>query len=329
MSYSTDAGVPLRSAMKHHSTSRSNTPPGSTASPLAYTIPLPSSTSISSPTPGSIYSPTASPSPLVPSISASPTNTLHAPTPVGGYRPKVSFDTFENPAASLFSFTLRVHSDGYARTKDTRTFLCAASVDESGRNALEWTIENLLQDGDELIVFRGFDTDVLEKDHDIIRSEAREYIRRIQEKCIDADPDRRVSITLEFIAGKVTQTIDRLIALYRPDSLIVGTRGPRGMIQAMSSKFGATAVGGVSKYCLSHSPVPVIIVRPEGKVRKTMEKRRANPKRGTHFDEYALYSWRVHFWLIIAYSGSLRLRSSQSRIMPVLMTPSVSPTIPR
>ena len=185
----------------------------------------------------------------------------------------------------MFSFTLQAHSDGYSRTKDTRTYLCAASVDDSGRNALEWTIENLLQDGDELVVFRGFDADVLEKDHDIIRAEAREYIRRIQERCYDADPDRRVAITLEFIAGKVTQTIDRLIALYRPDSLVVGTRGPRGMIQAMSSKFGATAVGGVSKYCLSHSPVPVIVVRPEGKVRKTMEKRRANPKRGTHFDE--------------------------------------------
>ncbi|VDB96710.1 unnamed protein product [Peniophora sp. CBMAI 1063] len=310
-STSTDA-VPLRSAMKHHSSSRSSTPPTSSTSPLVYSSTLPSSTSISSPTPGSLFSPIASPPSFPASISTSPTNTLHAPTPVGGYRPKVSFDTFENPAASMFSFTLQVHSDGYTRTKDTRTYLCAASVDDSGKNALEWTIENLLQDGDELVVFRGFDADVLEKDHDIIRAEAREYIRRIQEKCYDADPDRRVSITLEFIAGKVTQTIDRLIALYRPDSLIVGTRGPRGMIQAMSSKFGATAVGGVSKYCLSHSPVPVIVVRPESKVRKTMEKRRANPKRGTHFDD-----------------GSLRLRQAQSRVSAVPMSPSVSPSTTR
>ncbi|KAI0031805.1 hypothetical protein K488DRAFT_86484 [Vararia minispora EC-137] len=224
-----------------------------------------------------------------------------------GYKPKVSFDTFENPAASMFSFTLQVHTEGFCRTKDTRTYLCAASADPSGRQALAWAIENLVQDSDELIVFRGFDADVLERDHDIIRSEARDFMQHIQERLVSVDPDRKVSITIEFIAGKITQTIDRLIALYRPDSLVVGTRGPRGMMQTVSARFGATAVGGVSKYCLSHSPVPVIVVRPEAKVRKALDKRRADPKRGTHFDD-----------------GSLR--RSQSRVTPVPITPSISPT---
>ena len=40
------------------------------------------------------------------------------------------------------------------------------------------------------------------------------------------------------------------------------------------------------RYCLSHSPVPVIVVRPESKVRKVLAKRKADPKRGKHFDEY-------------------------------------------
>jgi len=39
------------------------------------------------------------------------------------------------------------------------------------------------------------------------------------------------------------------------------------------------------RYCLSHSPVPIIVVRPESKVRKVLAKRRADPKRGKHFDE--------------------------------------------
>ncbi len=34
-----------------------------------------------------------------------------------------------------------------------------------------------------------------------------------------------------------------------------------------------------------NSPVPVVVVRPESKVRKTLDKRRADPKRGIHFDE--------------------------------------------
>ena len=40
-----------------------------------------------------------------------------------------------------------------------------------------------------------------------------------------------------------------------------------------------------ARYCLSHSPVPVIVVRPGRKLKKAVEKRRADPKRGTHFEE--------------------------------------------
>jgi hypothetical protein len=61
----------------------------------------------------------------------------------------------------MFSYTLHVHSDGYARTRSTRVFLCASSPDESGSEALEWALECLVQDGDELIVFRGIDQEEL------------------------------------------------------------------------------------------------------------------------------------------------------------------------
>lgn len=47
-------------------------------------------------------------------------------------------------------------SDGYKKTRNTRVYLCAASADESGKEALEWSISNLVEDGDELVVVRGF-----------------------------------------------------------------------------------------------------------------------------------------------------------------------------
>ena len=72
-------------------------------------------------------------------------------------------------------------------------------------------------------------------------------MRIIQEKCVEYDPERKLSIIVEYIAGKVTQTIDRLIALYRPDSLVVGTRGKRGI---MGVGFGGM-IGSISKYVLS------------------------------------------------------------------------------
>lgn len=115
----------------------------------------------------------------------------------------------------------------------------------------------------------------------------------------------KISIILEFIAGRVTTTLDRLIALYRPDSVVVGMRGQRrGVLGFGGGRSGGVfsgksdllfsvvvftrisvlaGVGSVSKYALSHSPVPIIVVRPERKVRKVREKRLKDPKRGTHF----------------------------------------------
>ncbi|KAF8626091.1 hypothetical protein AX15_005086 [Amanita polypyramis BW_CC] len=205
-------------------------------------------------------------------------NTSSVP-PTPRYTPKVSFDTFENTAASMFSFTLQVKSDGYKRSRHTRVFLCASSPEESGREALDWSLESLVQDGDELIIFRGVDEDALVKPHDVLRGEARELMKYVQEKSVEYDPQRKLSLILEYIAGKITDSLDRLIALYRPDSVVVGTRGRRW--QAMGIGIG---IGSISRYCLSHSPVPVIVVRPERKTRKAMEKRKADPKRGQHFE---------------------------------------------
>lgn len=41
-----------------------------------------------------------------------PHSGLHTPIALPSFSPKVSFDTFENPAASMFSFTLSVKSEG-------------------------------------------------------------------------------------------------------------------------------------------------------------------------------------------------------------------------
>jgi hypothetical protein len=62
-----------------------------------------------------------------------------------------------------------------------------------------------------------------------------------------ADQSLKLSIIIEFIAGSVTSSIDRLIALYRPDSLVVGTRGQRSIMQAWGAALGGSGVGSVSK----------------------------------------------------------------------------------
>lgn len=60
--------------------------------------------------------------------------------------------------------------------------------------------------------------------------------------------------------------------------LIVGTRGRSlGGLQGLLP-------GSVSKYCLQHSPVPVIVVRPSSKRDKKKAKRRADPGRRVYQD---------------------------------------------
>lgn len=50
---------------------------------------------------------------------------------------------------------------GYEKTRASRVFLCASSRDESGLEALDWAVESLVQDGDELIVVRGIEIEEL------------------------------------------------------------------------------------------------------------------------------------------------------------------------
>jgi hypothetical protein len=51
-------------------------------------------------------------------------------------------------------------------------------------------------------------------------------------------------LILEYIPGKIADSIDRLIALYRPDSLVVGTRGRKGLLVTFAG------IGSISKYVL-------------------------------------------------------------------------------
>jgi len=170
----------------------------------------------------------------------------------------------------MFSFTLQVKAEGYKRSRNTRVYLCASSPDESGSEALEWCLESLVQDGDELIIFRGVDEDVFgknthtvsgsrivlrfyfaEKNHNVVREEAREFMRTIQGRSVEVDSQRKLSLILEYIPGKITDSIDRLIALYRPDSVVVGTRGRR-FAASLVQGFGVglvhvSSIGSISK----------------------------------------------------------------------------------
>lgn len=192
------------------------------------------------------------------------------------YERKVGFDTLDNDTALKtgggtgleYSFTLQAESLGYTRTRTTRTFLVATDLNEYSVGALDWLLENLVEDGDQVVVLRVIESTTpspSQQDFEGTREEAQNFMDGVMNKI---QHKRTLSIVIEFIIGKVEETIHRMINLYRPDSLIVGTRG-------REDNWKTAFIGSVSRYCLASSPVPVVVVRPEDKVLQAKAKRRS------------------------------------------------------
>ena len=126
-----------------------------------------------------------------------------ASTPHGaGWDRRVGFDTMPDAMeteSQSFSFTLQVKSKGYLRTKNTRTFMCAVDSNTYSERALEWLMESLVEDGDEVVALR-----VLEGEADTIdQGEAREDARELMTQIVELneeDPDRKVSLCFLMVA---------------------------------------------------------------------------------------------------------------------------------
>ncbi|KAF1978563.1 adenine nucleotide alpha hydrolases-like protein [Bimuria novae-zelandiae CBS 107.79] len=198
------------------------------------------------------------------------------------FQPRVSFDTFDKPADFIEenSFTLIAKHKDYEYTKRSRTFLCGCDDNDYSEYALQWLIDELVDDGDEVVCLR-----VVEKDDTIAsdrsvekgryRAEAEALMKTVQAKNHE---NKAINLILEFAMGKVNTVIDDMINLYEPAILVVGTRG-RSL-----GGFQGLLPGSVSKYCLQHSPVPVIVVRPSSKRDKARNKRALDPTRQAYKD---------------------------------------------
>lgn len=141
--------------------------------------------------------------------------------------------------------------------------------------ALQWMLEELVDDGDEIVCLRVVDAKAV-TDRNVERRDyqkaAKDLMERIQAR---NDDNRAISIILEFAVGKVHATFQKMIQLYEPAMLIVGTRGRSlGGFQGL-----VTNRNSFSKWCLQYSPIPVVVVRPTEKRLKKKKKRDADPTR--------------------------------------------------
>ncbi|RHZ48512.1 universal stress protein [Aspergillus thermomutatus] len=202
-----------------------------------------------------------------------------SPPPPQTYERGVSFDTFDNPDAADFSLTLNYKHKGYQSTRRSRTFLCGTDQNDYSDFALEWLIDELVDDGDEIVCLRAVEKDSgLASDAEIEAGKYRKEAERLFEQVIqkNSQDEKAISLVLELAVGRVQDIIQRMIRIYEPALLIVGTRGRKlGGVQGLLP-------GSVSKYCLQQSPIPVIVVRPSTKREKKKKKRQADPTRRSY-----------------------------------------------
>jgi hypothetical protein len=136
--------------------------------------------------------------------------------PNSRFQPRVSFDNFtggEPTERNTISFTLNVKHRGYQFKRRSRTFMVGIDEHEYSDIALQWMLEELVDDGDEIICVR-----VVKSDDNLTsksnlqnnthQTAAKELMERIQTR---NDENRAISIVLEFASGKLHATFQKMV----------------------------------------------------------------------------------------------------------------------
>ncbi|KAL3425727.1 universal stress protein family domain protein [Phlyctema vagabunda] len=223
-----------------------------------------------------------SPSPSVVSMGRQSPNLrprTTSPPPPQKFQTRVSFDLMrsEEPSpTNTVSYTLNVKHEGYAYKRRSRTFMVGIDDNPYSESALQWLLEELVDDGDQIVCLR-----VIDRDAKIVSDkglEKRDYEEEAK-SCMEGikqrnDEHRAINIILEYAVGKLDKVFSRMMEIYEPAMLIVGTRG-----RSLGGFQGLMAKNSFSRWCLQYSLVPVVVVRPVEKRHKKKQKRRDNPAR--------------------------------------------------
>lgn len=124
----------------------------------------------------------------------------------GAYSRGVSFDTFDNRDATLFSLTLNYKHRNFKSSRRSRTYLCGLDANDYSEFALEWLIDELVEDGDEIVCLRVVDRDSVDAKR--YHGEGRKLFESVVAKMNDK---RSISLVMELAAGKVQELIQNMV----------------------------------------------------------------------------------------------------------------------
>jgi hypothetical protein len=131
----------------------------------------------------------------------------------------VSFDNFaaggEPTEKNTMSFTLNVKHTGYQFKRRSRTFMVGIDENDYSDIALAWMLDELVDDGDEVICVRVVDKDSKNvSDRNVERrqyqKDAKDLMARIQQR---SDVNKAISIVLEYAVGKIQTIFGKMASL--------------------------------------------------------------------------------------------------------------------
>lgn len=130
----------------------------------------------------------------------------------------VSFDNFaggEPTEKNTISFTLNVKHTGYQFKRRSRTFMVGIDENDYSDIALSWMLDELVDDGDEVICVRVVDKDNKNvSDRNVERrqyqKDAKDLMARIQQR---NDDNKAISIVLEYAVGKIQTIFGKMASL--------------------------------------------------------------------------------------------------------------------
>ncbi len=132
------------------------------------------------------------------------------------YERGVSFNTFDNRDAADFSLTLNYKHKGYQSTRRSRTFLCGTDQNDYSDFALNWLIDEVVDDGDEIVCLRAVEKDSqMASNAGIEEGKYRQEAERLFEQVIqkNSQDEKAISLVLELVVGKVEEIIQRMVSL--------------------------------------------------------------------------------------------------------------------
>lgn len=131
------------------------------------------------------------------------------------YQPRVGFDTSENKNVTDFSFTMSSKHKNYRSTARSRTFLCGTDENDYSEFALEWLLEELVNEDDEIVCLRVVNPDTKsDVDASVLQEMYKEEARRLLDHFQRKNEDGiAISLVVELAVGKVEETIQAMVSI--------------------------------------------------------------------------------------------------------------------